>query len=332
MLNLISNECIMNIKEKKFSEKSVLLIGTGWMANQYVIALKKLKIKKIYVISRNQNKTKRFCKKNNLTYLENNLEFILKKLEIDLTIIAITITSISHIAKIVQKNSTCNILIEKPGALYSKELISLKHKKIPQKIRVGYNRIAYPNFEKLKQILKNEEITSCSFCITERTDQIDKKLFSKEVLDRWGICNTLHVISMVVKLIDFPKKIHVQQAGKLDWHLSGSIFTGFGISKKNIPFSYHGDWNSSGGWGIKICTNKAQYRLMPLEKLYVLKKNTSTWKEISYQNPFKNVKMGIIEELIMSLQKEDNDDLIDLDNAVNLIKLGEKIFGYTNRE
>ena len=103
-------------------------------------------------------------------------------------------------------------------------------------------------------------------------DRIDFEKDEPEVYQRWGISNSLHVISMVFDLIGLPKEITSKQSGKTSWHDSGSIFTGNGISENNIPFSYHADWESAGRWGIEIMTKEHAYRLMPLENLYVRKK------------------------------------------------------------
>ncbi|MFC1869493.1 hypothetical protein ACFL0H_15365 [Thermodesulfobacteriota bacterium] len=83
----------------------------------------------------------------------------------------------------------------------------------------------------------------------------------------WGIANSLHIISMAHDLIGLPKKMQSYQFGKLDWHPSSDRFVGAGVSKENIPFSYHVDWSLAGRWGIEIMTPQNAYRLIPLEQL-----------------------------------------------------------------
>jgi len=47
---------------------------------------------------------------------------------------------------------------------------------------------------------------------------------------------------MAMELIGMPKDISIHQFGKLDWYPSGSVFVGNGISRNDMPFSYHADW------------------------------------------------------------------------------------------
>jgi len=116
----------------------------------------------------------------------------------------------------------------------------------------------------------------------------------------------------------------------LDWHPSGSIFVGSGISNQNIPFSYHGDWTSSGRWGIEVMTRKNAYRLIPLEDLFVCKKGSVKWEKVHFQRSFPEAKPGLAEEiaLMLSTDKSDPLDLPSLKNAAQLNKFAEKIFGY----
>ena len=136
---------------------------------------------------------------------------------------------------------------------------------------------------------------------------------------------------MVVDLIGMPKEITTYQSGQLDWHPSGSIFVGSGISKANIPFSYHADWNSNGRWGIEVMTTENSYRLVPLEELYVSSKGTTDWQKLSFEKAFLDVKPGLAEEIAVML--DDNlykkTDLPTLSDAAELNKLAEKIFGYS---
>ena len=173
-------------------------------------------------------------------------------------------------------------------------------------------------------------ITSCTFTFTEWLEKIDLSKYPTQVLNKWGIANSLHPISMAFELIGLPKHLTSYQFGNLDWHPTGSIFVGSGITEKNVPFSYHADWNSSGRWGIEIMTKNNAYRLIPLEELYVCKKNTTAWKKISFKNLFPEIKFGIAEEILLMLENKDSSNqlLVSLKKASEYIKIAEKIFGY----
>ena len=71
-----------------------------------------------------------------------------------------------------------------------------------------------------------------------------------------------------------PREINTHVSGVLDWHKSGSIFSGSGISNKNALFSYQANWNSPGRWGIEFLTKSYRLILRPMEKLQIQNLNS----------------------------------------------------------
>ena len=188
----------------------------------------------------------------------------------------------------------------------------------------------YPSFLKLKSILTTEEISSCYFDFTEWTHKIIFDKYVPEVYQRWGISNSLHLISMAFELIGMPKKLKSFQNGNLDWHNAGSTFVGSGISESKIPFTYHANWKSSGRWIIEIMTNKGKYRLSPLEELHFCKIGTTNWKKIKLFYPFPSVKVGVSEEIASMLSTESNvrTYMPSIKQAISYNQTASKIFGY----
>jgi len=326
-------EKLANIDSNNFQNKSVLIIGSGYIALEYVKALKKLKIKNIEILSKSENSL------DNKVLSEYKIIFggFGKKINLiekkDLTIIATPINLLVKAATLAIKSGQENILIEKPGSLFKTDLIILEKLIKKQKVRIAYNRLFYPNFQKLKILSKIDGgITSCKFDFTEWVHTIPFGKYKKDVYRRWGISNSLHVISMAMELIGMPKKITTNQHGNLKWHPTGSIFVGNGISEKNIPFSYHANWEGGGRWGIEVVTKKNVYRLSPLEKLFVLKKGTTEWKEIQIKNIFPKIKMGLAEEIVIMLNDalEKQLKMVTIKRAIEYNKLAEKIFAYKN--
>lgn len=321
-----------NMNKDFFNDKSVLIIGAGYIANQYAQALSDMGIKNVTIISKNQETSSKICDQYGFKSLfggyENNLPNLSK---MDLVIVATPVSLLLPAAQLALENGQINILIEKPGSLYFQDLILLSKKFPDANIRIAYNRLQYPNFHLLKELSNNEGgITSCNFTFTEWLDRIDFSKYTPLELERWGIANSLHVISMAFELIGLPKIFTPYQFGKLDWHPSGSIFVGSGISEKNIPFSYHADWNSSGRWGIEIMTKENSYRLIPLEELYVCKKNSTIWKKVQFSITCPNLKQGFLEQLSLMFKKDSkhNDNLVSIEKAIEFNKIAEKIFGY----
>ena len=159
---------------------------------------------------------------------------------------------------------------------------------------------------------------------------IDFKKDIQEVYQKWGISNSLHVITMAFELIGIPKEIHPYQYGSLEWHPSGSIFVGNGVSSKDIPFSYHADWGSGGRWGIEVNTKENSYQLIPLEDLFVCKKDTGIWNHVDFKSSFPEIKQGIVEQIAIMLDNDKRylDNLLSLDKTAAYNKIAEKIFGY----
>ncbi len=323
---------ITNISKEKFQDKSVILIGTGPMAREYAIAFNQMGITNVTVISKNDKETTDFSNSFNFKVLHGGYQQHLQKLKkVDLVVIVTPIPQLLDAAKIAIDAGQKKILIEKPGSLYHEKLMLFSKKITDQTIRIGYNRLLYPSFHKLKFLAEQDGgITSCTFSFTEWVHTINFELYPSEVYSRWGISNSLHVISMAMELIGMPKSLSTFQQGSLDWHPSGSSFVGSGISEKNIPFSYHADWDSAGRWGIEVMTKKNSYRLIPLEGLFVCHKGSINWEPIQLNPEYPKVKTGIAEQIaIMLNDKIENEiGLITLDKASQYNKLAEKILGY----
>jgi len=325
-----SYDWLSNIDSLKFDDKSILIIGSGRMARQYANTLSQLNVNDVSIISRVEDKVKKLCKEFSFKPYWGPYENEISKIKkVDLVIVATPIHTLIPLTKLLLQNHQDNILIEKPGSLYSSELLSLNQVLKDQKVRVAYNRLVYPNFHKLKKIIQQEEITSCNFTFTELVNTIDFKKEKKDAYQRWGISNSLHIISMAFELIGIPKEFSFYQSEKLEWHPTGSIFVGSGYTEKNIPFSYHADWNSAGRWGIEIMTRKNAYRLISLEELYVCPIGFFQWTKVPFKIAFPNVKQGIAEEIaVMLTDGLQNIDLVSLEKAASFNKIAEKIFGY----
>lgn len=320
------------IQKKQKRNKSVVIIGAGYIANEYANVLYNLKIKDVTIIGKSKENVEKICKKFNYNPIiggyKNNFKNIGMK---DLVIVATPIDLLIDATKTALKNNQNNILVEKPGDLNSKKLSMLKKEISNQRIRIAYNRLTYPTISKLNELIKKDGgVTSCKFSFTEWTDKINFEKSKKQIYEYWGIANSLHVISTVFHIIGLPKKMSPYRFGKLKWHKSGSIFVGSGISEKNIPFSYHGDWGSAGRWGIEIMTKDNAYRLSPLEELEVCKKNSIVWTKIKIKNEFPGTKLGLVEQILIMLDKSQEKTLkmIKLDDAIKFNKIAEEIFGY----
>jgi hypothetical protein len=194
---------------------------------------------------------------------------------------------------------------------------------------VNTNPRCFNSYIKLKKLCNNE-ILSCTFDFTEWTHKIPFNRYTKDEYRHWGISNSLHVISLAFELIGMPKKISCFHEGSLDWNPSGSIFTGSGISCKNIPFSYHANWESAGRWMVEIMTKNKSYRLMPLEGLFVCEKGSVDWHPVPFDSTSTKTKPGVLEQIAIMLDDnlEKSCPLITLEQSINYIKIATKILNY----
>ena len=321
---------IINIHKKDFSKKKILLVGAGKMAFQYATTLVKMNIKNVYVLSKTYSNTCKFCLEFNFQPIDN-LKNFLDKNKMDLIIITPSIDVTTNILEQCLSRNHRNILVEKPVSLYKNEIKRLIAKTKHKRVIIGYNRITYPNYIKLKQLIeKDGGITSCKFSLTARVNKINFSDGVKDFHRRWGTYNGIHVISLVYDLIGKPKTIQGYNSGPFSWHKSGSIFVGSGISEKNIPFSYHADWNSAGRWGVEIMTRNNAYRLISLEELFVCKKNTDVWKKINFKKSYPRLKQGLPEQIAIMLDKklEKIFQLTNLKSGYEILQFGDKIFDY----
>ena len=323
---------LKKINSYQLDGKSVLIIGGGYMGKEYAHVLEQLGINDVTIVTKSPKQASDFSAKFDYTILDGGFEKQLSSVgKKDLVIIAIPTELLISATKLAIKTGQTRILLEKPGSLFHQELFSLNEIIDKQKVRIAYNRLLYPNFHKIKQLAKNEGgITSCKFDFTEWIHKIPFGVYQQDEYTLWGISNSLHVISMAFELIGMPKEIASFQFGKLDWHTSGSIFVGAGMSEENIPFSYHANWESSGRWMVEIMTKENSYRLMPLEEIHVCKKGTVEWKSVDFQVAFQELKFGIAEQVVTMLDDELEDEIgmVTIEKAIEYNKIAEKIFGY----
>ncbi len=314
---------------------TILIVGSGYMSREYVKVLTSMKME-IIVVGRGKEKILEMKKLfPNAKYYSGGLEFFFQN-NYNYPDKAINTSSIENLYEtnlLLIENGIKKILVEKPGDLCTKNLKLLnkfsKEKKVI--IQIGYNRRFYENIIYFKnKINKNEKILSAHFEFTEWVHKIDPKDYSKSSLSKWIISNSSHVIDTAFYLIGFPKKIttNVLLKNKINWHKHGSIFTGSGISIKNIPFTYHSNWASAGRWSIEILTDVSRYYFRPMEKIFRQKIGTIHLEEIlinyKYDSKFKP---GLYLQT-SSFLDSNFDSFVSLNEQIKMIDLYNKIGNY----
>ena len=138
MPNNLKSQQQINLKMMNIKNKSVAIIGSGFMANHYSLALSKIGIHDVEIIGRTKKSVRSISEKYDFKSIHQDYNNGIKLLsEKDLVIVATPIQDIISATKLAIKYGQKNILIEKPGSLYSNELLKLNKIKKSQKILLG---------------------------------------------------------------------------------------------------------------------------------------------------------------------------------------------------
>jgi len=253
----------------------IWLIGAGGMAIDYIKILQALK-KEFIVIGRGENTAKK-CEK--ATDCKVQIGGIEKYLAINPklcshAIVAVGMEKLYDTTKQLLEYGVKNILVEKPGALYTWEFKKLNNlvKDKNANVIIGYNRRFYASVLKAQKIIEQDEgVSSFNFEFTEWAHIIEPLVKAEGVKEKLFLGNSSHVVDLAFYLGGKPKQISCFTNGKLAWHPSASSFSGAGISEKSALFNYQANWESAGRWSIEILTTKHRLIFRPIEKLQIQK-------------------------------------------------------------
>ena len=273
---------------KKISlKKNVLIVGAGFMANEYLKTLQILSVNYDLVGNRKKN-VKNLEKKFKKTFYFGGIENFKSEKFYSHCVICVNEDKILKSIISVLNKGIKNILVEKPGGNSLKEIKKITNisKKYKAKIFIAYNRRFYESIFQVHKIIKKDKgIISADFSFTEWTDKIKKFNYKNEIYKKWFFFNSMHIIDLVFYLIGKPKELSSYSGYPL-FPFKNSTFVGSGVSEKNIFFSYHSNWNSAGRWAINLYTRNKRIILSPLEKIYIQKKNSVNLKEIKFKKKF----------------------------------------------
>ena len=315
-----------------FTVGAATIVGIGTMGRQYLAALRALGVPQIRICSRSPEPLAAF-QGTGIDTISGGIERLACAPGPDeLGIIATPTASLAAAAERLASLGFRRLLIEKPVSLRSAEIDRLARRLEQDGVDAvcAYNRVAYPSCHEVRACAAREGITSCTYTVTERIKPDWPQRFPAEELARWGIANSLHVLSMAHGLIGLPAAWNGQRSGALPWHPSGAVFVGSGISERSIPFAYHADWGSTGRWSVEVHTRVASYRLCPLEEVFRKVSTTADWTPLPVAAFAPQVKAGIVEQVAAMLHENVRAalPLVSLREAAALTRFGEGVFGY----
>lgn len=256
----------------------IWLIGAGTMAQSYIKVLNSLG-KDFEVITRSEETAQKCKESTTCGVVSGGLEtFLTSKPELPShAIVAVNVEFLYEITMQLLNYGVKNILLEKPGALYKHQLLELnKNTKIKKaNVLIAYNRRFFASTLKAQEIISQDGgVTSFNFEFTEWAHRINPDGRNPEVLEKWFLANSTHVVDLAFYLGGKPKQICSFIEGSLPWHPSGSNFSGAGISDKGALFNYQANWESAGRWSVEILTKKNKLIFRPMEQLQIQKKGT----------------------------------------------------------
>jgi hypothetical protein len=311
--------------------KKILLVGAGHMACEYAKILAHMK-QSYQAVCRKEQSAVKFEKMTYQKVIYGGLKNI-KNFNINFSsaIVAVNVDQLFKVTKDLINLKIKRILLEKPGALNLKELDKIielsKIKRV--KILIGYNRRFYDSVHFLKkEIKKAGGISSIHFEFTEFSNQIKKLKKSIKEKNKWLIANSSHVIDLAFHLAGKPAKWNYYHNGYLNWHRSAARFSGAGITKNDIPFSYFADWFCPGRWGIEIMTRQKRFILKPIEELKYIRKRKFNIKNKKFTERYdRSFKPGLYQQLKNFLSKDDKLFCTLAEQRLNF-KIYYKIAGY----
>lgn len=278
----------------------VLLVGVGNMAKEYAKVLKELNIA-FDVIGRGKDSAESFQREFEIPVKQGGLDKAFSSLKIPThAIVATTLESLEENTIFLLNNGVKNILVEKPGALTKEGILRIANiaETNDANVYIAYNRRFYASIlEAKRRVEQDGGLSSIIFEFTEWSHVIKDLNKTTFQLNNWFIGNSTHVIDTAFFFGGIPKQISAYVAGSLDWHPTGSVYAGAGITENDILFSYHANWSAPGSWKLELLTNQNRYIFRPFEKLSVQKLGTVLIEEIELNDTKdKEFKPGIFEQ------------------------------------
>lgn len=319
----------------------VLLVGAGRMAGEYLKALGHdgLTSPRIQVLGRSRRGAEAFTAAHGVDCRWGGTAALADLPSASTAIVAVDHLELVTVTEALLDRGCTHILVEKPGALYSSVLEELARTAEGRgaNIYIAFNRRFYPAvMETRRSIQEDGGLLSCSFDFTEiQADVLAEQALSAlpdEVMQRWGIVNSLHVIDLFLHLAGLPDRWSPQQHGELPWHRSGATFCGSGMTDRGVSFSYLSTWNGAGRWGLEFTTAARKLILRPLESLQVQQTGSFTVDGPALPAEPAGLKPGFAGQLraFLAARGSDTPDptLCSLAECIRHVKVAEQILGY----
>ncbi len=264
-----------NVKDKK-----ILVLGVGEMGREYTKVLKALNCNELTIVGRGEKGCAEYFEKTGVKAVPGGATNWLKEKrpEIEYAIVAVSVEDLAKATIQLLDYGVKNILLEKPAGLNVEEvgMVCSKADEKDAKVIVAYNRRFYASTLKAQEMIKADGgVLSFHFEFTEWPHVIlTATHISIQTKANWFLANSSHVVDLAFFLGGHPGKMSSFKAGGCNWHPSGTIYAGSGVSETGALFSYCANWDAPGRWGVEIMTKNHRLIFKPLEKLQIQKQKS----------------------------------------------------------
>ena len=313
-----------------------LVIGTGKMGSAHLRALAALAPDALAGWAPSERR-REAAELAGASFFHGSLAAALNTFQPTHAIVASPVETLTAISIQLIAAGVCNLLVEKPVALSSAEGAKLAAivKESGVRLHVAYNRRFYSSIRTALRLIAEarEEVQSVAFEFNEVVpDPAGPLMHAPSVRERWLLANSLHVIDSALFPIGRPDPAcsYFARSGSLAWHPAGSVYVGSGLTVGGKPFAYHANWAAPGRWGFEWMTPSARYVFRPLEKLAVMPSQSFNLEEIPLDDELdRSFKPGVyLQNQAFLFGGDDAADLVSLEHALSLVRLGEAIGGY----
>ncbi len=310
----------------------VVLVGAGQMAVDYSKVLTALRCD-YDVIGRGERSAAQFYEKTGVRVATGGVEAWGKRQSNlpSCAIVAVNIETLFATTCELMRLGIQNILVEKPAGLHLSEIETLWRMSSEMKCRlfVAYNRRFYASVQKAAEMIRADGgVSSYRFEFTEWSHRIKDLQKPSDVLRRWFLGNSTHVVDLAFYLGGKPAELSAYTSGGTSWHPSSSVFAGAGKSEAGALFSYYADWEAPGRWALEVLTKNNLYILKPLESLQIQKLGSVETSIVPIDDSLdKQFKPGLYEEVKAFLSGDDSIGCTIADHCRHM-QVYSKIAGY----
>lgn len=266
---------------------SIWVIGAGQISREHAKVLTALALD-FTVIGRGEQSASSFTNETGVAVKLGGLKKALEAYSApQFAILAIPISELAQATLLLLNKGIKNILIEKPGATSISVLKKIQETAAQKdaSVYIAYNRRFYTSTREVSHRIKADGgVKSVFFEFNEPEKIFYSNSYPKEILQKWFLANSTHVVDLVFHLCGRPQEWRNWYEGGFDTHPSAMRFAGAGILESGALFSYLSDWQAPGRWGIEIMTTNSRLILRPMERLQIMTKNSFEIKQIDIDN------------------------------------------------